>query len=217
MLNISDWKTIEIYMKLVQDNLLKLSDQSKQITLYRNFDVNNVLKGIGRVPGKFDNELLEFLKFTNGASIFDYCFLGFKNNRLGVNIDKLFLELWFTDNQLAGHMMPFMTTSLGDSFGYLLDLSDDYGRHPIVYYSGDGINELHVIGSSFEAFMTTFLQDVQETLTKSNGEMIILIEKDGWPINAEHWLSRDEQLRKLHNGGTLSKYFKENMPLTKWH
>jgi hypothetical protein len=90
--------------------LRELSNRSNQIVLY-NPNIVNVMKGIGRVIGKIDPELLEFLKHTNGASVFDYCFMGFKNSRLGVDIDKFSKEIWMSNNRLAGKFIPFMSTS----------------------------------------------------------------------------------------------------------
>lgn len=135
----------------VLKTLDELAGRSNQIELYKS-DLRVIMKGIGRVIGKFDSELLEFLKHTNGATVFDYCFMGFKNPKLGVDIDKFMMELWPSNSMLAGRFLPFMGTSTSDNFGYLIDIIDEKGRHPIAYYSDLDRERVHVIASSFQKF-----------------------------------------------------------------
>lgn len=200
-------------MNDINQKLLKLSGYSKQIHLY-DADIKNALKGAGRIVGKFDTELLEFLKFTNGASVFDYCFMGFKNSKLGVDIDKCALELWASNKFLAGRFLPFMITSTSDNFGYLIDLYNDKGCHPVAYYSNiyEGV---HVIGSSFKNFMDTFLIDVEDTLNGSKENMIININKPDWPVDINHWLAKDKSLRENRN--RIHQTMKQFMPDTDFY
>jgi len=203
-------------MKSVNEKLEILSKKSEQIVLYKNFEIKDLMKGVGKVPGIFDKDLLEFLKFTNGASIFDYCFLGFKNSKLGTGIDKLIPDLWESNPMLSSRFIPFMITSTSDVFGYLNNFSDGSRGHLIAYYNENYEDRLYVIGSSFEHFMSTFLIDVEKTLESSSEKFIYGIDDDDWPINIEHWMKNDLDLSQLHEDGTLATFFKEKMPRTSW-
>jgi hypothetical protein len=123
--------------------------------------------------------LLEFLKYTNGASILDYCFMGFKNPRLGVDLDKFMLSFWSSQQHFAGEVMGFVTTSASETFGYLINITDSEGRHPIVYTTYD--EKLYLIGSSFNSFMQTFIQDLVDTLKNTKEAIPMEIEKNNWP------------------------------------
>lgn len=192
-------------MNWLLEKLQSLSQHSDQIVFYK-VDAKNTLKGVGRVIGKFDPELLEFLKLTNGASIFDYCFMGFKNTKLGYDIDKYTGDFWMSNNRLAGHFLPFMITSTGDNFGYLIDVVDKEGRHPIGYYSNLTRDKVYMIGSSFGNFMKTFLIDVEETLKNNKGDFIVNIDRPDWPINIDHWLVNDEELRRLYESEAFQHF-----------
>jgi len=204
-------------MNHVKQKLDELSQKCRQITLYRNPDVKAIMKGIGRVPGKFDSQLLDFLQFTNGASIFDYCFMGLKNPKLGVDIDKFVAELWPANTMLANQFVGFMATSANSVFGYLINIGDPNGIHPIAYSSNDDPERIHVIASSFRNFMEIFLRDVENTINSHPNGPLFQIDEPGWPIKIEHWISMDEQLRLMYNDGTLDNFFKKNMPLASWY
>lgn len=202
-------------MREIFEKLRSLSHDSNQIILY-NVDIKNTMKGIGRIIGKFDSELLELLKLTNGVSIFDYCFMGFKNTKLGYDIDKYMGDFWMSNNRLANHFLPFMITSTSDNFGYLMDVVDKEGRHPIGYYSNLGTERVYIVGSSFKSFMKTFLADVEETLNNNKGDFIINIDKPEWPINIDHWLANDYELKKLYDGEAIHEILRNSMPDTKF-
>lgn len=90
----------------------------------------------------------------------------------------------------------FATTSISDSFGYLIDIVDDKGRHPVAYYSNllDYDDSIYIIGSSFQQFMKNFLLDVDDAIKNSDGDFIVNIEKEGWPKEINHWLANDSVL-----------------------
>ena len=189
------------------EKLTYLSEKYKDIILYPNANTKLVFSGIGRVPGNFPRELLELLKHTNGASILDYCFLGFKNRKLGIDIDKYVLELWGANDYLAGKVIGFVINSSGDAFGYLINskyktLSFDT---PIVYYSNQNPHELYVIGTSFNRFMNTFLDDVEFTIMNSSNELLLDVEIINWPQDVNHWISKDPNLLKLYEELGLNK------------
>lgn len=199
-------------MEEIINKLFSLSVRSSQITLYKGHIVS-IMKGTGRIIGKFDKELLDFLKATNGASVFDYCFMGFKNSQLGVNLDKYQLDFWPSNNRLAGRFLTFASTSTGDNFGYLIDVMDDKGCHPIAYYSEAVDDSICVIGSSFKEFMRTFLADVEDELNRSGDKFIVNIEKDGWPFDVGHWMAHDSALRE--NQAKIHDAIRKYMPDTR--
>jgi hypothetical protein len=203
-------------VKTILKKLDELSEKNSQIVLYKKFDIKNTMRGIGKIPGKFDADLLEFLKYTNGASIFDYCFLGFKNARLGVDIDNFMLEFWPANDLLAARFLSFMITSTNDTFGYLIDLVDQNGKHPVCYYSSDEPGKIYIIGSSFERFMNTFISDVQRTLENNKGQFLLAVDEENWPLNVDHWKRNDEGLKVLHATGVLKNYFQKNLPALAW-
>jgi len=181
-------------MEEILSKLRALANQSSQICLFQS-NVKDIAKGVGRITGKFDSELFDFLKLTNGAKIFDYRFLGFKSKKKGVDMDKYTLDLWAVNHRLAGRFVPFAATSTGENFGYLIDIIDKSGRHPVVYYSSSKEDHLYMVGSSFYAFMETFLDDVQKTLDSSQESFVTGIEDPEWPKNVSHWLDRDTALQ----------------------
>lgn len=185
-------------MEDILRKLTALANQSSQISLYQS-NIRDIAKGIGRIIGKFDSELFDFLKLTNGAKIFDYRILGFKSGRMGVDMDKYCFDLWAINHRLAGRFVPFVATSTGENFGYLIDIFDELGRHPVVYYSSCEEDHFYVVGSSFHPFMNTFLDDVQKTLDSSQGGFVIGIDDPEWPRTVSHWLDRDIALRNDQN------------------
>ena len=177
-----------------------LSEKHKEIVLYPDVKTKVLFSGIGRVPGTFNKELIEFLKFTNGASIMDYCMLGFKNRQLGTDIDKFVLELWGSNDCLTGKVVGFMINSTGDTFGYLIgsEFETLSFKNPIVYNNEQAPNELYVIGTSFNKFMNTFLNDVEQTILSSSEDLLLGVELPNWPIDVEHWKKNDVDLLSLY-------------------
>ncbi|WP_010522081.1 hypothetical protein [Aquimarina agarivorans] len=179
---------------------LKKISSNKSIILYQNFNIKNTYKGMGRIIGDFNNkELLEILKYTNGASILGYCFLGIKNNKLGTNLDSFQYELWQSNDLIAGKMIGFMIDELGGTFGFLINDKVKYPLSPIVYYSQTNPNKLFIIGSSFDSFFFNFLNDIEYTIETNTDGLLIDIEIENWPFNSSHWLKNDQNLPLIYN------------------
>lgn len=181
-------------MNTLNETLSSLSSH-ESITLYQNVNLKTLYKGIGRVIGNFNKELLEVLKITNGASILDYCLLGFKNSQLGTDIDKFTMELWHSNDLLAGKMIPFMIDSSGGTFGYLInEFIKPSQSAPIIYYSDLNPEYVYVIGSSFMSFFTSFLEDVKYTINNNKDGLLVSIEIEDWPLDISHWIKNDSNL-----------------------
>lgn len=125
-------KVFEDYMDCLQKLFALKASYPHDIILYPQ-DIKNLMKLPGRIPGNFDSQLLDFLKLTNGASILDYCFYGFKNNKLKIGFDENLMNKWVTFGHIAGSVIPFMSNSSGVNFGYLKDIIIN-GSHPIVFF-----------------------------------------------------------------------------------
>ncbi len=177
------------------EKLVELKELTKFITLYEIVNSKNIYTGIGRIPGDLNKEILNFLKLSNGASILDYCFLGIKNQKLGASIDEFYQELWTSNNLLAGKVIPFMINSVGDIFGYLIG---NGSNGEIIYYNEEVDNKIWIIGSSFNQFFKTFLEDVEITIVNSQKELILSVGIPNWPTDTEHWIKGNQELLEVY-------------------
>lgn len=186
---------------------LDLLSKNRNITLYRNPDTKKLYSGVGKVPGEFNKQLLDLLKYTNGAGIMDYCLLGFKNPRLGTSIDKFLMELWPSNNLLAGIFIGFMLDNIGGTFGYLFGNDCNFlESNPIAYSKNDEPDKLYIIGSSFNSFFLNFLDDIVYTISEnSEDDLLISVEIEEWPTSVEHWLKRDNKLEDTHKKLNIEK------------
>ncbi|MVM32135.1 hypothetical protein GO755_18945 [Spirosoma sp. HMF4905] len=187
-------------MEEILERLNQLSYQyPKDVILYPHTKESylKVMKGIGRIPDKFNLYLLEFLKFTNGASILDYCFLGFKNRRLGIDFDTYMGEFWHEHNRYA-FALPFMRNTQKEHFCLWMEPGEAF--HSVVYIDMNAEKNPLPIASNFFHFMDTFISDLANSLSK--GETIYIAEND-WPLNQAHWIKNDPNLKKVKIEGTL--------------
>lgn len=155
-------------------------------------DIKNLMKLPGRILGNFDSQLLDFLKLTNGASILDYCFYGFENNKLKIGFDENLMNKWVTFGHIAGSVVPFMSNSSGVNFGYLKDIIIN-GSHPIVFFNQFKEDTL-IIASSFESFLRSFLDRIEESVLNGNS---VEIEEIGWPSDSKYWQIMDPHIDKV--------------------
>ncbi|WP_330209347.1 SMI1/KNR4 family protein [Pseudomonas sp. AM4(2022)] len=169
-------------MKDIVSSIENLSTDPEKIKLFRSYGTMVVLKNMGKVTGGLDKEYMAFLMETNGASILDYCFLGFKNRELGLNLYENIMDFWQADNSLAMKFWAFAGTSAGDAFGYL-DLKNKKGSHFIAYYTPDQPEQVTVISSCFELFMRKFITEIQ-ILIQANDDSF-WIEDNTWMTSLE--------------------------------
>ena len=169
-------------MKDIVSSIENLSTDPEKIKLFRSYGTMVVLKNMGKVTGGLDKEYMAFLMETNGASILDYCFLGFKNRELGLNLYEIVMDFWQADNSLAMKFWAFAGTSAGDAFGYL-DLKNKKGSHFIAYYTPDQPEQVTVISSCFELFMRKFITEIQ---------ILIQANDDSFWIEDNTWMTSQE-------------------------
>jgi hypothetical protein len=191
-------------MKDIISSIENLSTDPEKIKLFKSYGTMVVLKNMGKVTGGLDKEYMSFLMETNGASILDYCFLGFKNRELGLNLYENIMDFWQADNSLAMKFWAFAGTSAGDAFGYL-DLKNKKGSHFIAYYTPDEPEQVTVIASRFELFMRKFIAEIQ-TLIQTNDDSF-WIEDDTWMTSQGEVSVEDDELQEfLATNG--SSYYK---------
>lgn len=148
----------------MNDYQKKLETLSPAITLYRNFGENFISHYINRISGDIDSPYVGFLKFTNGASILDYCFFGIKNKKLGdKSIYDEILNLWLCDNSLVFRFWAFACIEGNEFYGYI-NHKNERGSHYIGFYNASQPEDIYIISSSFEIFMNSFLELVSEEL-----------------------------------------------------
>ncbi|WP_343531981.1 hypothetical protein [Pedobacter sp.] len=163
----------------------------KDVVLYQQ-DLKTLMKLPGRIPGEFDLQLLDFLKITNGASILDYRFYGFKNILFTPSFDQNLKDKWYEWQHIAGVIVPFMGSSTNIGFGYLKEVTFK-GGHPIVYFS-EFPEDTSVVASGFDVFFNDFLYNVEASLAFGNN---IEIDLDDWPFNVEKAKEKDPLLLEV--------------------
>lgn len=157
----------------------------KDIVLYKQ-DLKTLMKLPGRIPGEFDLQLLDFLKITNGASILDYRFYGFKNISFTPSFDQNLRDKWYEWQHIAGTIIPFVGSSSNIGFGYLEKVTFQ-GGHPIVFFS-EFPEDTTVVASGFDIFFNDFLCNVEASLLLGNN---VEIDLDDWPFNVEKAKQKD--------------------------
>jgi hypothetical protein len=190
-------------MKDIISSIENLSTDPEKIKLFKSYGTMVVLKNMGKVTGGLDKEYMSFLMETNGASILDYCFLGFKNRELGLNLYENIMDFWQADNSLAMKFWAFAGTSAGDAFGYL-DLKNKKGSHFIAYYTPDEPEQVTVIASRFEIFMRKFIAEIQ-TLIQTNDDSF-WIEDNTWMTSQGEASVEDDELQKFLAANGSSYY-----------
>ena len=78
---------------------------------------------------------------------------------------KLYRELWQVDNLLTFRFWGVIGTSCGENFGYL-DKIDSDGNHFIGYYNTNEPEQVYLVASSFDIFMSKFLKQIENNLMK---------------------------------------------------
>ena len=192
--------------KNVMSDLRELECQHDLVRLYSPADTRQIYRSAGRLPGAMDHDLLAFFRESNGASILDYCFLGCKNPRIP-DIRANMMQLWGQNDWLAGEIVPFVTTSAGEVFGYLYD-QVFFGGHPVVYMSHCMSQSALLISSSVGSFFAGFVKDV--SLVLSRNPDAVQVDIRGWPLDLKSWINRDPMLASAYNTGRFAKYYTSN-------
>ncbi|MCL1916781.1 MAG: SMI1/KNR4 family protein [Peptococcaceae bacterium] len=178
-------------MKDILDRLKKLSAISAYVQLYEDFDNSVVLKHMGKITGEIDRPYIDFLMLTNGASVLDYCFFGFKNKNLGGNLYDNVTDLWRDDNLLTFRFWSCIGDSIGNSFGYL-DKKNTSGGHYFGYHSLYSPGKVYLVSSSFSVFMEKFLSQIELAVAKNKNA--IGLEGNDWFMDRARLIEHDKEM-----------------------
>ncbi|NEN75793.1 SMI1/KNR4 family protein [Pelistega sp. NLN82] len=198
---------------MLENNILskidKLSLKSKYVKKYPS-DPIKIIKGVGNITGEINKQHVDFLKKTNGASILDYCFWGIKNSNLFPrNIYDEMSNVWYKNPLTSLSFWCIAGNSAGEYFGYIPQ-KDSKGNHFIAYLNKISSSEIHLVSSSFNIFMSKFLDEVsikisddEESLdidysffldshkiAKDDDELMIYLDKKPPKINLIEYHSR---------------------------
>jgi hypothetical protein len=157
------------------------------------------------------SEWPEFLRYTNGASLLDYCFLGAMTTRIA-SISEVNLELWRFNPWAREHFLAF----LGDSTGMGIGFVRQGQEVRCIGYMREMYDMIVLpIASSFTSFISSFLEDVQVTLRTwkpQPGEEIPyeIKTQDLWPWDLKPFCERDPKLRAMLDSGSLDDLFRHD-------
>jgi hypothetical protein len=157
------------------------------------------------------SEWLEFLRYTNGASLLDYCFLGAMTTRIA-SISEVNLELWRFNPWAREHFLSFLGDSTGMAIGFV---RRDQEARCIGYMREMYDTVVLPIASSFTTFISSFLEDVQITLRTWKpqlGEEIPyeIKTQDLWPWDLKPFCERDLRVKAMLDSGSLDDLFRHD-------
>lgn len=136
-------------------------------------DLKKLMRGLGNILGEVDSEYINFLKITNGISIFDICFLGIKNSKLyPANVYNEMLDLWYKNPYLSDKFWCFATSEDENYFGYL-NKKNSKNNHYIGFYNSKDMESIYLISSSFDIFFNNFLLYISNKINYDENLMFI--------------------------------------------
>jgi hypothetical protein len=158
-----------------------------------------------------DQDWSGLFQLTNGASVLGYSLAGAMNSRI-VDLAEVSTEIrdlgpyrWVRE-----HFVRFLVDASPMSIGFVRE--GDRGRC-MAFLSELTDTSVLPIASSFNVFMMSFLEDVQQVLrswTPVPGEEWPYGISDIWPLDLGSWCHRDPQLRAMLRKGTLDDLFRHN-------
>jgi hypothetical protein len=190
-------------MQNIIKRLDKLATTSKYVKLYKNFDRNIIFENMLKIPGEIDNPYIDFLTITNGASILDYCFIGFKNTSLAIDLCANVTDLWKVDSFLSNRFWGCICDSIGNSFGYV-DKQNQFGGHYFGYHSMNDLRHIYLVASSFSIFMDKFLSQIEATVSKNKNA--ISFDNNDWFMERDALFKQDEEIEIFLKNKKNTKY-----------
>jgi hypothetical protein len=192
-------------MQGIINRLDKLATISKYVRLYKNFDKIIIFKNMGKISGEVDRPYIDFLIMTNGASVLDYCFMGFKNKSLGLNLDENISELRAMDYFLSDCFWGCISDSIGNSFGYV-DKKNKLGGHYFGYHSMSNLGHIHLVASSFSIFMDKFLSQIEAAVSKNKDA--IGLDNNDWFMEKDALFKQDDEIADFLKDKQDTEYHK---------
>jgi len=154
---------------------------------------------------------LEFLKYSNGASILDYCLLGAMTTNIA-SITEIYND--FSSQKIyqwhKEHFISFLVSSQAMDIGFV---RKGTWKRCVAFMSNSDDNTVLPIASTFDTFMDSFLTDVKKTLLSWKSfqtEDLPYSISDNWPLDLESWCKNDFYLKEMLFRGELSDLFRNN-------
>jgi hypothetical protein len=179
-------------MQSIINRLDNLATISEYVRLYKDFDRIITFKSIGKIPGAVDPSYVNFLTITNGASVLDNGFLGFKNRSIYIDLDKNITDLWRMDPLLTFRFWGCMSDTIGNSFGYI-NKKNKLGGYYFGHYSMHDFGRVNLVASSFSIFMDKFLSQVEATVSKDK-EATDLDSDNDWFMKRDILVENDSEI-----------------------
>ncbi|SMB87930.1 hypothetical protein SAMN05660772_02772 [Pasteurella testudinis DSM 23072] len=189
----------------IMNSIEVLKGKSPYIKTYEKNTIK-ILKGQGSIIGEKDKLHLDFLKESNGLSLLDYCFWGFKNSHLyPTNIYDEMNFFWSKENMATFKFWCFAGNSAGERFGYI-NKKNSYGNHFIAYYSQLNPNYLQLIASNFNIFIVKFISDIDKQVNSDNSSLDI---ENYFFMDSEKLTDNDKELSEfiaLNHGQSIVSF-----------
>lgn len=174
------------------EKLKLLSSQFSQIKMSEPVNQKKLYGYVGGIIGNFDKEYTELLKVTNGFSAIDYGFYGVKKTSHDTGLKESVVSLWPNYEQLGLYFYLISGSSSKDYFGYLDIFKTHNSIYPIGYFNPNLSPQVFLVGSSFNKFLFTFLDDVKGEI-ETTGD-ICQVTKEHWPLDLSHWIKNDPKI-----------------------
>jgi hypothetical protein len=196
-------------------HLTQLQQQFPEaIKLYRPATTDQISQTeqcLGLKLAEMDPDWLELLRLTNGASVLAYCYMGAMTSHIA-SITEVNTELWAIE--LYRWVKERFVCFLRDCSPMMIGFVREGRRMRCIAFLSEPTDTVVLpIASSFKAFMSSFLHDVETALQLWKpvpGEEWPYGISDIWPLDLKSWCDRDPALRTMLQQGVLDDLFRHN-------
>jgi hypothetical protein len=154
---------------------------------------------------------MEFLRFSNGASVLSYNFSGVESKKIS-SISDLNKMLWDipTYSWAKEHFLGFFGDASPMNIGFF---REDNNVRCVALLTELTDTYVLPIASNFDNFVTAFIQDAESALISWKpvpGKKFPYVISEEWPLDLKSWCKRDKVLRMMLKSGELNDLFKNN-------
>lgn len=173
--------------------------------------ISKMEEELGLSLEKVDPAWLEFLRFSNGASVFSYNFIGAESKKVS-SISDLNKMLWDIPIYYWAkeHFLGFFGDASPMNIGFFRE-GNDVRCVALLAELTDAC--VLPIASNFENFVTSFLQDAEVALISwkpVSGKKLPYVISEEWPLDLKSWCKGDNVLRMMLKSGELNDLYKNN-------
>jgi hypothetical protein len=173
--------------------------------------ISKIEEELGLSLEEIDPGWLEFLRYSNGASVLSYNFRGVESKKVSSisELNKTLLDIpiysWAKE-----HFLGFFGDASPMNIGFFREGNNVRCVALLTELSDTCVLP---IASNFENFVTSFLQDAALTLNSwkpISGKKFPYVISEEWPLDLKSWCKRDNVLRTMLKSGELNDLFKNN-------